>query len=390
MGTKHRQDVFDAIRDALLEAEGYRRGYSALYKGVNEKLQLLRKNPKFVLSPRDFSSELNILVNEHRLYREQDNKSKKKIKPVNFSLTEGAIKEHRFNILGIDLEKERRRKLYQLLFFFQAFSPPKQISIQKFHEILVRIPLPRNRLKLQDIADYSSDEGILIETYEPVEHIMFSVINDLRGEYVSCKLLSFSKREIIEYSEKLRANKLKYPINISFLEDSSLTKEKLDEELEKAFTTLRDTDLIKPIRNVFYDEDDTRFIFADEKLSGLINEIWQVLLHQWTVLQQNWNYLKEPTDDEKEWLRYFYGDNETKNIINNARNKRKSFFLKYRQNLYAHIRSVLEETMISESYLNEMINQLYSRYSKVVQEYAFPPNLIEDIIRRIFSPVRES
>jgi hypothetical protein len=70
MVISHKQDVFEAIRDSLLEV-GYNNNlnYSKLYESVNEKLKLFRKKPRVRLSTRDFDSEINILLKEGLILR---------------------------------------------------------------------------------------------------------------------------------------------------------------------------------------------------------------------------------------------------------------------------------------------------------------------------------
>lgn len=389
MGSGHREDVFGAIRDTLLDAKDISLNYSSLYKGVNERLRIHKKNPNFTLSSRDFSSELSVLVKDKRLRRKENSESNNKIKPVYFSLTERALKEHRFNILGIDPEKEKRRKLYQLLFFFQAISPPRYLPVDKLDEILSRIPLSVNNLELQGISDYSSDEGATIETYKPIEHISFSIVKDLRGKYVSAKLLSFSMTEILQYLEQTQVNSNSYSSSMPSMTNLGFTKQELHKELDTVFRTLRDTKLIRPIRNVF--DSDLRFVFTDERLSELINEILQVLIHQWVMLQQKWNYVRGPTGDELGWLRYFYSETQTNQIITNASDNRRSFLRGKGTASSSHVKSIVEETILSEDYLNEIIDEVNNKYKKVIGEYAIPPNLIEDIfLRKVFSPIRKS
>src|SRR5919197_1410163 len=112
MVISHKGDVFEAIKGSLLEDDNNNLNYSKLYEKVNEKLKLSRNKPRVKLSTRDFGSEINILLNEGLLIRRQDDKSKNKIKPVYFSLTKKAIKQHQFDVLGISAEKESRIKLY--------------------------------------------------------------------------------------------------------------------------------------------------------------------------------------------------------------------------------------------------------------------------------------
>ena len=105
--TPHKQDIFEAIKDSLLEVENNNNlNYSKLYEKVNEKLKLSRNKQKVKLSTRDFGSEIKILLDEGLLIRIQDDKSKNKIKPAYFSLTKKAIKQHKFDVLGISPKKK--------------------------------------------------------------------------------------------------------------------------------------------------------------------------------------------------------------------------------------------------------------------------------------------
>ena len=63
MGPKHKEHIFDAIKTSLFEQEvreGQRLNYNKLYDRVNEKLKESRNN--IGISPRDFNSELTLLV----------------------------------------------------------------------------------------------------------------------------------------------------------------------------------------------------------------------------------------------------------------------------------------------------------------------------------------
>ena len=148
----HKADVFEAIKDSLLEENDNDLNYSKLYEKVNDKLRLSRNNPTGMLSTRDFGSEISILLNEGVLVRRQDDKSKNKIKPVYFSLTNEAIKQHQFDVLGISQEKEDLRKLYHLLLFYQVSSPMRRISKKQLDEILSRISATEKDLVISEAA----------------------------------------------------------------------------------------------------------------------------------------------------------------------------------------------------------------------------------------------
>jgi site-specific DNA-adenine methylase len=88
------------------------------------------------------------MVDGKKLERKEENTGKK-ISTVYYSLTASAKKESRFDILGIDSLKKKRRKLYQLLFFFQAIKPPKLVSARKFNKALSSLSISRNNLSAE-------------------------------------------------------------------------------------------------------------------------------------------------------------------------------------------------------------------------------------------------
>jgi hypothetical protein len=131
---KHREHIFNAIKICLLDREvkgEQRLNYNTLYDKVNDKIKESRGEG---ISPRDFSSELKLLVEEGKIQRTEDEDSKRKIKPVYFSLTQNAKIEHRLGILGINLEQERLRRIYQLIFSYSAISPISNISQKQMNK----------------------------------------------------------------------------------------------------------------------------------------------------------------------------------------------------------------------------------------------------------------
>jgi hypothetical protein len=132
-----RDEIRKNIQDILIEIkhkeqEEYKQylHFSELYRKLNK-----RTNKK-AISYRDFSRVLEDMVNEKRILKVQSTEDNNKRLPmVLYSLTEDAIKEHRLDILGIDPEKERLRRLYQLLFFYAAISPIRNISEEQLDKI---------------------------------------------------------------------------------------------------------------------------------------------------------------------------------------------------------------------------------------------------------------
>ena len=148
--------------------------YSELYHKVDDNLRGTKGKG---ISTRDFDSEVKLLVKEKRLQRTEDKNSKRKYKPVYFLLTDYTKKEYQHELLGIDEEKERKKKLFHLLFFYEA-SKAGQISFlgdQQFDDFLKSLSLTRDDLKVSNIETddisesfirYQSLKGIEISKYE--------------------------------------------------------------------------------------------------------------------------------------------------------------------------------------------------------------------------------
>jgi hypothetical protein len=371
MVVSHKADVFEAIKLSLLEANS-KLNYSKLYEKVNKRLKILRNKDKEVkLSTRDFNSELNILVDEGLLNRTTDEESKNKIKPVYFSLTDEAIKQHQFDILGISLEKEYRRNLFHLILFYQAFSPTSHISKKRIEEILSRIPGPEKNLVIESNT-HMDDTNFTQTIYKPVEYIQIqktelSDVGSSKQETIvsySYRPLSFSEEEIMGYLEKSN-NEILMP----FVNSIGFREEGIEQQFRKAFNILRDAQLISPIRDVF---GQIRFFISDQSLRDLINKIWIIHEHQLDMLRRKMHYVKAPNEIEKHWLERILGKREAGRIIREAELKRQSISKeKARQ-----IRESLEDDNKS---IEEFMLHISKTFEQVILEYDFPVDLIERV-----------
>ena len=370
-------DVFEAIKVSLLENNN-NLNYSKLYEKVNEKLKLFRNKQKVKLSTRDFGSEINILLKEGLLIRRQDDKSKNKIKPVYFSLTKKAIKQHQFDVLGISPEKENRRKLYHLLFFYQAFSPMRRISKKQLDEILSRIPASEKDLVIQSHS-HTVGTNFTQTIYKPVKDIQIqkTELSDVgpKGETAvlySYRFLAFSEEEIMGYLEKSNNEKL-----IPFVNSIDFRKEEVKEEFRKAFDNLREARLITLVVDVF---GKTRYIISEKSIRDLIDEIWNIHQDQLDILRRKMNYLETPDEREKQWLEQVFGKEEADRIINYPNLKRLSIRRKDKE---------VKETIDNIEYDNKIVEgfkkHVSKKYEKVIEEYGFPTDLIEGVcLGRVF------
>lgn len=370
----HKRDVFEAIKDSLLEDSSDGLNYSKLYEKVNEKLKILRNKPKVKLSTRDFGSEINALLNDGLLTRKSDENSKNKIKPVYFSLTKEAIKQHQFDVLGISAEKENRRKLYHLLFFYQAFSPAKWISKDQLNDILSSIPLSGEDLVVESII-HTDGTNVTETIYKPVGYIQIqktelSDVGSPKRESTvlySCRFLSFSEEEIKDCLEKSKND-----ILIPFVNSINFRKEEIEKQFRKVFDNLRKAHLISLIEDSFFGK--TRFIISDDSLRELINKIWIIHEYQIAVLRYKMNYLKVPDEIEKKWLERVFGKGKAVRIINDANLNRQSISSEYKK-----IKEIRDEFEIDIKIVERLKLNVIKKYEKVIQEYDFPIDLIEGV-----------
>jgi hypothetical protein len=379
MSTKHRQDIFDAIRDTLLHQKENRLSYSNLYKKVNEKLQGLKEKTIFKkLSPRDFSSEIKIMVEEGRLYRIEYKDSKRKIKPVYFSLTEKAIKEHKLKILGIDKEAEKRRSLYQFLFFLESLGPMKEVSDKQLGSILSYISAFKNDL-VQESIIHTVGTNYTETNYRPIEYTKIRKVelstqgpNGAKKVLYYCKLPGFSITEVRNYlRSSIRHGYTQFISEINFTE----------EEIKEAFERLRQADLIRPLHP--RDADEIRYCIKNESSRDLIQKIWEIHDIELSILRDRWNHFEEPNDIEKEWLKHIFGKKGADEIKSNSYLNRKSFNKIKNEE---EINRVSEEIKLSEKVISQRIQKLNKKYGKDLQEYNFAPDWIEKVcFKKLFS-----
>jgi hypothetical protein len=371
-----KQDVFKAIRDSLLEVDNKELNYSKLYKNVNEKLKLFRNKPSVTLSTRDFDSEIAILLEEGLLHRRTDDESKNKIKPVYFSLTKRAIKQHQFDVLGISREKQNLLKLYHLLFFYQALSPIRRIPKKQLDEILSSIPAQEKDLVIESHV-HTVGTNFTQTIYKPVKyaHIQKTELSGVgpRGETAVSyyyRFLAFSEDEIMGYLKKSDNDRL-----VPFVNSIGFRKEEVEKQFRKAFSNLRQQHLIRPVEDIF---GKIRFIFSDDILRDLIDKIWAIHEYELIILYRKMDYLEEPNTRERQWLERVFGKEEAGRMINRANLKRLSVSG--------------EDKKVNEMDNIEYVNNLEGfkkyvskKYGKVIEEYGFPTDLIEGIcVGRVF------
>ena len=109
------KEIFSAITYVLQNNELQE---STLFRKVNNRL---KESKGKGISRRDFTKVAELSVKEGRLGRREDKQSKTKVKPVYYFLIESYLKKYqRYDFVEIDQEKDRQRKLFQLLLLFET------------------------------------------------------------------------------------------------------------------------------------------------------------------------------------------------------------------------------------------------------------------------------
>lgn len=375
----NRHTIFNAIIRSLVEDLSVRLNYSELYNKVKQLLG-------YKVSHRDYYSCLKGMVKEKRLDRNEENMGKK-ISTVYYSLSSNAIKESQFDILVIDLEKEKLRGLYRLLFLYQALKPPSPISVRIFDRGLSNISVSRKDLVIESHFHILAT-GYTETNYKPVNNYKFRIVEDFdqgkKTTYYYYKLLSFSLKDIIKYitrKQKTLSDDIKptpFANRIYFPEIDEI-------EIKKVFEKLRHKNLIKPIQNIFDTCDmQITFIISDDSLLDLINEIWHIHELEFERLRKKIIYIEQPSEKEKVWLRFVYGDNEASIVIHNASSYRR--FNMNNKKINKDIAVVQQQRLEGlDDRINQRIQNINKKYGNIIKKFEFPLNILEDVcLNKIF------
>ena len=383
-----RDEIRKNIRDILIEIkhkeqEEYKQylHFSELYRKLNK-----RTNKK-AISYRDFSRVLEDMVNEKRILKVQSTEDNNKRLPmVLYSLTEDAIKEHRLGILGIDPEKERLRRLYQLLFFYAAISPIRNISEEQLdkikNELVIESRLHTVGTNFTEII--YKPKLTTIESFRIITNELSDIGSKRETKFFHYyKPWSFLKEEIINLvvTNTTVRRKRKKSQNTIVMPFVSNVFPFTEWEINKAFDALRDTHLIRPVQDLILNQ--TRFIIADESLQKLVNEIWTIHWLELEVLKSKMNNFEPPNEKEIQWLKQIYGENEAVKIIAEADHIRRSPTTKKDQE---QIKNIQERMQYDINQIDLQVMHVNKKYGSKIQEYNFPSDLIEQVcFRKVFS-----
>ena len=262
----------EEILKILLESKV--NGHGTLY--YSQIYNALKKNTGRTISYRDYSAALQDMENNNRLQKEERYQGNKRIPLVYYSLTENAVKEHQHNILGINLETERRRKLFQLLFVYETTKYGlMKFTREGFDKFLELAQCSEEDLKVTKQVEILDGKAYII-IFEPVNGIEISKFEDKQMELTIYIVTypGFSIKEILSFHKKSSQffYSYNYPMMFGHIQ-FTLT------DLMKAFRELKNADLIRPI-SLFAGNQGAdistrlqRYTIADNRAKQLIHHV---------------------------------------------------------------------------------------------------------------------
>jgi hypothetical protein len=253
----------------------------------------------------------------------------------------------------------------------------KEVSDKELDRILSSIHASRNDLVLESNI-HTIGTNYTETNYKPIEYtkiqkVELSAQQANRGKKAIyyCKLPGFSIAEV-------KHNLISSPHgSYAQFKDIDFSEEKIGE----IFEILRQTGLIRPLSVL--DEKEIKYCINNESLRELIQKIWEIHQLELAVLQNKWNHFEEPNEVQKEWLLHIFGEKRSDSIINKSYWNRKSFNKIKNEE---EISRVKQEIEILEKAITQRVQKLNKKYEKVIQEYAFPPDVLERVcFRTIFN-----
>lgn len=366
MVVHYNQDLFDSIIDSLLEAKENCSFYSAIYNEVNKRLSKKRRKDVSI-SYRDFSLHLDNLVKENRLQR-KENPEKRRGTRVGYCLTDRAKKECQWNILGIDPKKERIRRLYQLLFFFESSKNTIYVTDLEFDEFLSDIKASRQELAVES-GNAFPQGGPSTTCYKPIRDIDIIKFFDGYKVFYTIRLPGFSVEEILNCEKPTLRNF-----------DSSMFchYEFTHKELNDAINLFRRTGLIRPIPPIISGQ--LRFALADESIRKLILRIWKIHRQELGILYSELFIFGKPlTDIDRNKFLLFYGKEGLSKLNLYAHHTKQVMTKEFAGKRAKKIRELNE---LTKKWINEQIGRLKNEYEPALQDYPFLSNVIEMVCFR--------
>jgi hypothetical protein len=281
-------------------------------------------------------------VEEKRLARIEDKESKSKVKPVYFSLTETSLKQYQHDFLGIDEVKNRRRKLFQLLFLYEMCAGSKKI-----HTLGTSYSRNLPGFTLQEIYQYPEQQRLFYPR----------IIADVPWFHYST-IFTHIQFEIDEIKDALKHLEKVHLIKPLPLTNNSNSNQNLPAELQ------------------------TRYYISDNRLQVLIHIVWNLYKQKISILETK--YLQGTfTDNDRIWLTYIHGKESTRRLIEEWEDRRSRRTFSEQEMEIKNGQLVLAErgySRIREVEFNMKVEELMKKYIPLLDEYNLPVSYIRTIL----------
>lgn len=189
--------------------------------------------------------------------------------------------------------------------------------------------------------------------------------------FYKIRLPGFSIQEILDYEKPTLGN---YESSIF------CHNEFTDEELNEALNLFRNAGLIRPIPQILASE--LRFTIADESIHDLIASIWKIHKEELGILHSELFFLGKPLNDaDRNKFLLFYGK-QGLNKLNLYARLTQQVMKKNKDYAGKRAKETEELNKYANKKINEKIEKLKDKYAPVIQQYAFPSELIERICFR--------
>jgi hypothetical protein len=334
------------------------------------------------INTRTYSDHLKRMVTDNLLKKNDTGERGKE--SVFYSVTEEAEKRLKLGILRVEPKHELFKDIFTNL-FLRGITEGGTYVTSNLDELLSDIHASRHDLFIERIEENHSEYDIESELANVQEKelsvsltIYYKPVSDIRIIENVCYRKNIFYHFCTEYIIYLAT----IPgMSIKDLTTKYYTFKPALQDVEEAFMLLMKNHLIKPLMEF---RGETKFVFADGELSQLMNDLYSFYELENKHSYVKWNYIREPTLEERERRKVFFSDKmSSQQLFNKAEINRFDFRKKIKE------KKIKEELIPLTKQLEENVNKfehakiyyvkyIKKKYEKTIEKYAF---LLGDIFR---------
>jgi DNA-binding transcriptional ArsR family regulator len=328
------------------------------------------------LSYSTFTAHLQRMLNEKEL--KKDEKRVDGVDKVLYSVTEETKKRGQLRLLRIDPKHEVFKEILTNL-FLRGMTEGGTYASNNLDELLSDIHATRQDLVVDHIEEKHSEYDMESELVNVQEKILSVSLTTYYKPVSGVRITeTTSYRENIFYHFYTECTMYFCTIPGTSIKEFATTyytfKPKL-EDVEEAFILLMKNHLIKPIIEF---RGETKYGFADGGLNELMTDLYSYHVLEKEYSCEKWNYIIEPTYEERESRRAFFTDkNAAETFFNIAEINRFDFKKKARENIPL-LKELQENLNKWENAKMLYLKHMREKHEKTINEYAF---LLPDIFR---------